>query len=117
MLGSLALELTCSGVNFFLACAICQRVLMRRPLDERERELYRGRKEKRERGREEKRERVGMCVCVLLACILSVRTLTPKPVRKQGMIKGDMKDFSQDAVENAEAVTPVGAHLVRRVTA
>jgi hypothetical protein len=73
--------------------------------------------EGRKRGREEERGRERENVCVLLACILSARTLTPKPVRKQGMIKGDMKDFSQDAVENAEAVTPVGAHLVRRVTA
>ena len=71
-----------------------------------------------ERNREErKRERKCVCVCVLLPVILSALTPTSKPVRKQGMIKGDMKDFSQDAVENAEAVTPVGAHLVRRVTA
>jgi hypothetical protein len=33
------------------------------------------------------------------------------------VFKGNMKDFSQDAVENAQAVTLVGAHLVRRVTA
>ena len=64
-----------------------------------------------------KRERENVCACVPLACILSALTLVPKPVRKQGMFKGDMKDFSQDAVENAEAVTPVGAHLVRRITA
>jgi hypothetical protein len=33
------------------------------------------------------------------------------------VIKGDLNNFSADAVENAEAVTPVGAHLVRRITA
>ena len=35
----------------------------------------------------------------------------------QGALKGDFKNFKQDATKNAEAMTPVGGFVVRQITA
>ena len=35
----------------------------------------------------------------------------------QGVYKGSFSNFKDDAVKNASAVTPVGAHVVRQITA
>eukprot|EP00961_Rhodomonas_salina_P044376 596143-Rhodomonas_salina.2 len=31
----------------------------------------------------------------------------------QGVLKGDLRDVTKDALANAETVTPVGAHFMR----
>ena len=35
----------------------------------------------------------------------------------QGIAKGDFSSFKEDAADNAKAVTPVGALMVRKMTA
>ena len=50
-----------------------------------------------------------MCVC---ACV-RVRAC----VVIQGVVKGDMKDVLHDAGNNAKAVTPVGAYVLKKLTA
>jgi hypothetical protein len=35
----------------------------------------------------------------------------------QGLVKGDFATFKEDAADNAASVTPVGAYLVKKVTA
>jgi len=47
--------------------------------------------------------------------VLASHALTLAAV--QGVIKGDFSKFKEDAVKNAEAMTPVGGFVVRQITA